>query len=105
MRVPKVRATLVVALVWTTLFLSLFHASATTGEAKPLPILLVHGIYDDGTALLPLRHALEAAGYRCYVPNFQPSDGHLGLADLARKLRTATESALRTTAARLRREV
>ena len=85
------RATLVVVLIWATLVLPLPHADAATGGAKGLPILLVHGIYDDGTALLPLQHALEAAGYRCYVPDFRPSDGHLGLADLAHKLRITTD--------------
>ena len=77
--------------MFLALLLAVVHGRAAVVEAKPLPVLLIHGIYDDGTALLPLQHALEAAGYRCYIPAFGPTDGRAGLTDLARKLRTATD--------------
>ena len=78
-------------LAWTVASTSPLPAKSAPVRPGKLPILLVHGIYDDGTALRPLQHALEAAGYRCFTPALLPADGHLGLADLARKLRAAND--------------
>lgn len=82
----------VFAWVTNTLSPPVHAAPATNPRPKPIPILLVHGIYDDGTALRPLQRALENAGYECFTPTLRPADGHLGLAELARQLRVATDT-------------
>lgn len=73
-------------------FFSTAYARPTCPRPVPVPILLVHGIYDDGTALRPLQRALETAGYECFTPTLRPADARLGLADLALKLRVAVNT-------------
>lgn len=92
MRFPHTFLPGLCAWLWLTGF-SLPPAGATEVRVpKALPIVLVHGIYDDGTALRPLQQALEAAGYECFAPALHPTDGRLGLADLAGKLRVAVDA-------------
>ena len=85
---------LLVVLPWVPWCLPGAHGTTTAQGRPPVPLLLVHGIYDDGTALRPLQNALEAAGYECFTPTLRPSDGRLGLTDLARKLRAAVDQHL-----------
>lgn len=70
------------------------NGKADARSQPSLPLVLVHGIYDDGTALRPLQRSLESAGYECFTPALRPTDGHLGLADLARKLHAALRARL-----------
>lgn len=50
-------------------------------------LLLIHGIWDTGAAFAPLQRFLAAHGYPSVAPALVPSNGHLGIADLAVKLR------------------
>lgn len=49
-------------------------------------VVLVHGIFDNGTMFRRLVKTLEAEGHRCWVPALKPVDGRTGILDLALKL-------------------
>lgn len=52
-----------------------------------MKLLLVHGIWDTGAAFAPLQRFLAAHGHTALAPALVPSNGYLGIADLAGKLR------------------
>ena len=51
--------------------------------------ILVHGIWDDASIFRSLVGTLEAHGHSCFAPSLKPSDGRLGLVNLAEKLAAA----------------
>lgn len=50
-------------------------------------VVLVHGIFEKGTAFRMLRKRLEARRIECFVPMLRPSDGRGGLDKLAEGLK------------------
>ena len=58
-----------------------------------LPVLLVHGIWDTGSKLAPIAHALEAAGIpRALSITLSKNDGSASIMDLAREVAAAAET-------------
>ncbi|WP_411827141.1 esterase/lipase family protein [Luteolibacter sp. AS25] len=49
--------------------------------------VLVHGIFEDGTAFDSLKRRLETHGIQCFVPQLKPADGRGGLDKLAENLK------------------
>lgn len=65
----------------------LLGPAARGGEpARPVNVVLVHGILNTGKLFDPLVHRLEADGCRCFAPTLRPNTCALGVHDLARKL-------------------
>ncbi len=63
------------------------EASAGSDEfARPVNVVLVHGILDTGRIFTPLIQRLEAEGCRCFAPDLKPNTCALGVHDLAEKL-------------------
>ncbi len=51
-----------------------------------MKIILVHGIFDNGSLFKTLMQDLGKHGYECFAPSLQPADARLGIADLSQKL-------------------
>lgn len=58
------------------------------------PLVMVHGIFDDGRIFNAMRRHLEPRGIRCLAPSLRPSGAALGLEDLAEKLRSFIDTEL-----------
>jgi len=76
------------------LFLKLTTAAALAGPScagNPPPatppavprVVLVHGIFENGNALKPMKKRLEKRGFTCYIPRLFHCDGRGGLDNLA----------------------
>jgi len=50
------------------------------------PIVMVHGIFDDGESFGFLKTRLQQAGYKCLAPDLTPNNGKNGLNPLAKQL-------------------
>lgn len=50
-------------------------------------VVLVHGIFETGSAFKTLKKRLEKRGFECYVPRLKPSDGRGGLNHAASRLK------------------
>lgn len=59
---------------------------ASPSKKKEVPIILVHGIFDDSNKFLLLKHKLTKSGYTCHSPDLKPNNGKNGLAPLAEQL-------------------
>lgn len=57
-------------------------------------VLLVHGIFNDGSDFNPMVRALREAGHVCFVPALKPWDARYGIVDLAQKLETYVNETL-----------
>ena len=57
-------------------------------------IVLVHGIFHNGSIFRRLVALLEAQGHRCWAPNLKPADGRKGIHDLACKLQAYVDAHL-----------
>jgi len=58
----------------------------TTEPAAPRPVVLVHGIWDSSDAFVPMAGWLRTRGFRPLAVDLTPSDGTVGLDELARQL-------------------
>lgn len=54
-------------------------------------VVLVHGIFDNGSIFRHLVHVLKADGHTCWVPALKPSDGRKGIHSLAVQLKAYIE--------------
>ena len=79
-RLPKLLA---------ALFLTVPACSPTPAVARPRVqrVVLVHGIFETGSAFKTLKRRLEKRGFECYVPRLKPSDGRGGLNNVASRLK------------------
>ena len=64
----------------------LFPSCHLTTPTKKIPVVLVHGIFDDGDSFGPLRIRLRQAGYKCLAPDLSPSNGKEGILVLTQQL-------------------
>lgn len=58
----------------------------TTKPTKEVPIVMLHGIFDNSASMTPLRMRLEQAGYQCHTPDLSPSSGKDGIEPLTNQL-------------------
>jgi triacylglycerol lipase len=63
-------------------------------QANPMNVVLVHGIFNNGSVFKRMVRALEAAGHRCWTPSLRPADGRTGIHDLACKLKAYIDAHL-----------
>ncbi|MBC7981187.1 MAG: lipase [Armatimonadetes bacterium] len=78
------------------IFIGIF-SSTVSCHAHPVSpryerAVLVHGIFENGTAFQALKTRLEALGIQCFVPQLKPCDGRAGLEKLAQNLRSDIEA-------------
>lgn len=67
---------------------------AQDAQLPPEPkgrVVLVHGIFDTRFTMKPLRKAITAAGYECFMPTLEPVDARKGLEVLAGELRKVVD--------------
>jgi triacylglycerol lipase len=84
----------------TANFLQLFTglcATAVSSFHEPVEphhprVVLVHGIFEDGTAFTSLRKRLEFHGVKCLVPKLKPKDARHGLDQLAASLKAEIDA-------------
>lgn len=55
-------------------------------------VVLVHGIFETGSAFKTLKRRLEKRGFECFVPRLKPSDGRGGLNHAAVQLKQDIDS-------------
>lgn len=84
----------------TARFFQLFTGVfATAVSCQPQPsqpryekVVLVHGIFEDGSAFNSLRRRLETHGIQCHVPQLKPNDARDGIDKLAADLKTGIDA-------------
>jgi triacylglycerol lipase len=71
------------------IFLAVPSCAPTPAAARPRVqrVVLVHGIFETGSAFKTLKKRLEKRGFECYVPRLKPSDGRGGLNNFASRLK------------------
>lgn len=65
---------------------------------QKLPVILVHGIWDTGRVFRRMRARLEAAGHQTFAIDLQPSDGSIGVEEMAEQLCKFIDASLGTEA-------
>ncbi len=66
--------------------------AAKSSRVSKGKVVLLHGIFDTRIGMQPLRKAIVANGYECFVPSLKPVDGRKGLEPMARQLRDLIEA-------------
>lgn len=59
----------------------------STNQIPKLPVVLVHGIWDNGKAFQKISSHLEKNGYKTYKIDLVPNDGSVGIVKLAHQLK------------------
>jgi triacylglycerol lipase len=53
-----------------------------------MDVVLVHGLFDNGSHFKHLVRSLQEHGHRCWIPALKPADGRTGVHDMSIQLKT-----------------
>ncbi|MBK1884089.1 hypothetical protein JIN85_16840 [Luteolibacter pohnpeiensis] len=81
------------SLLLTVSLLSVLPLQSTFASQRVVDrIVLVHGFLGRSSQMNPVKKRLEKLGFECYAPSLKPSDGRLGLEQLADQLKEDIDS-------------